>query len=241
MTPIPDPAYGGAARAGPPGTGKRAMNDITLVIGNRNYSSWSMRAWLVLTVAGLTFTEKVIPLDEAGTHDRIREHSAAGLVPVLHHGDTTVWDSLAISEYVAELCPGAGLWPEDAAVRAVARAVSAEMHAGFAELRARMPMNVRARTSMEADGPELAVEIARIREIWRRCREDFGAGGEYLFGGFTIADAMYAPVVSRFRTYGVALDGRARAYADAVWDHPAVAGWAAGAEAEPQVIAKYAR
>lgn len=212
------------------------MTDMTLVIGNRNYSSWSLRPWLAMRVAGMQFTEIMIPLDMPDTKARIAEHSAAGRVPVLHHGSATVWESLAICEYVAELTPQAGLWPADPAARAVARAVSAEMHAGFGALRETLPMNIRASRRSVATGPAVDADIGRIRQIWRECRDRFKAEGSYLFGPFSIADAMFAPVVSRFRTYGVELGPVEQAYCDAIGALPAIAEWESAAASEPWTI-----
>ena len=212
------------------------MNRLTLVIGNKNYSSWSLRAWLALKHSGAAFDELRIPLDMPTTREQILKHSPAGRVPVLHDGGFTVWDSLAICEYLAERFPAARLWPDDAAARAVARAVSAEMHAGFPVLRAAMPMNCRARRPGKGRAPGVDDDIARIAAIWRGCRDEFGDGGAMLFGRFSIADAMFAPVASRFVTYGVALDPVAAAYVDAVFALPAMADWLAAAHAETERI-----
>ena len=213
------------------------MSGYTLVIGNKNYSSWSLRAWLALRQTGAAFTEKVIPLDRDDTAEAIRQWSPAGKVPVLRDGDLTVWDSLAIGEYLAEQVPNAGLWPREAQARAVARSAAAEMHAGFPALRRDMPMDVRRRTS-QTPSAEVAADIARICELWADCRTRFGAGhGDFLFGGFTLADAFYAPVASRFVTYGVDLPEPARAYVDAIMATPAMRAWAEAAAAEPWVIA----
>lgn len=213
------------------------MTDLTLVIGNKNYSSWSMRPWLSLRYAGLTFDEILIPLDETGYKTAIFQHSPSGRVPALKHGDLTVWDSLAINEYVAELVPEAGLWPDDRAARAVARSVSSEMHTGFAPLRQHMPMNVRSTFPNEGRKPGVQEDIDRIRALWRKCLGTYGGdGGPFLFGRFTIADAMFAPVVSRFRTYAVELGEEEQAYVDAVWAFEPMQEWAAGARDEPMVI-----
>lgn len=212
------------------------MSELTLVIGNKNYSSWSLRAWLALTQAGLDFDEVRIPLNTPTTRREILRYSAAGKVPVLIDGQMTVWESLAISEYLAERCPAARLWPEEPAARALARAVSAEMHAGFERLRANMPVNCRARLPGKGMAPGVEEDIDRVTAIWRDCRQRFGAGGDLLFGHFTIADAMYAPVVTRFVTYDVRLDAVAKAYVEAVFDLPALREWVAAAEAEPERI-----
>ena len=210
-----------------------------LVIGNRNYSSWSLRAWLAMTAAGIGLDAEVIPLDEPETAARIRAVSPAGRVPVLIDGDLHVWESLAIIEYLAERHPDARLWPAGARARAVARAIASEMHAGFAALRGECPMNIRRKPAPHPAGisPAVADDISRIREIWRETRAGFGAGGPFLFGAFSAADAMFAPVVSRFHTYAVALGAVERAYADAVLDHPGFRRWRADAEAEPWTIA----
>jgi glutathione S-transferase len=210
----------------------------TLVIGNKSYSSWSLRPWLVLTQAGVPFEEEVVPLDQPETRSRILARSPSGRVPVLYDGDVVVWDSLAIAEYVAERHPDRQLWPADVAARAYCRAVSAEMHAGFAALREHLPMNLRRTGRPRADSipPAVASDIARIKAIWRECRARFGRGGELLFGGFTIADAMYAPVVTRFGSYGVPLDGDERRYADAIEALPAMRAWREGAAAEEWVL-----
>lgn len=215
------------------------MAEFKLVIGNRNYSSWSLRGWLALKRTGVDFEEIVIPLHHPDTKEKIRAQSPSGWVPVLLGPDGPVWDSLAIAEYLAERFPTAGLWPADPAARAVARSVTAEMHSGFPALRKHYPMNLRATLPARPENPEAAADIARVLEIWTECRQNFGAGGPFLFGSFTAADAFYAPVVSRFRTYGVAMGPVAEAYAEAVRDWPDMREWAAAAAAEPWVIEAY--
>lgn len=215
------------------------MTAMTLVIGNKNYSSWSMRPWLVLTQTGADFDEIVIPLDQPGTAEAIAAHSPSGKVPVLRDGALTVWDSLAIIEYLAERFPQAGVWPTAADARAVARAVSAEMHAGFQAVRTNMPMNIRARLAGRGRADGVGADIARITAIWRDCRGRFGADGPFLFGAFCAADAMYAPVVTRFQTYAVELDPVSDAYAQAVLNWPGVSAWCAAAAAEPWSQARY--
>lgn len=210
----------------------------TLVIGSKNYSSWSMRAWIGLRHAGIEFDEIAIPLDASDTRERILAHSAAGLVPVLKDGGVTVWDSLAILEYVAENHPEKHLWPEDAAARAHARSISQEMHAGFGALRQACPMNCRRRFESFDLSPEVEADIARIQAIWAECRERYAEGGDFLFGHFTNADAMFAPVASRFMTYGVTLDATSRAYVDTLVAHPPMHEWCEAAALEP-VIEKY--
>jgi glutathione S-transferase len=212
---------------------------LEITLGNKNYSSWSMRGYLAVAQSGLPFRETVVPLYQSTTADELRSLSPSGLVPVLRHGEVVVWDSLAICEYVAELAPAAHLWPEERATRAVARSVSAEMHSGFAGLRRDMPMNARARRPGVGHTEEALRNAARVQAIWRQCRARHGAGAPFLFGAFTIADIMYAPVVTRFRTYGVDLDAVCQAYADAVLAHPHVAAWLAAGEAEPWDIAAF--
>ena len=208
------------------------MSELTLVIGNRNYSSWSMRAWLALEQTGAPFREQQVWFDEDGDRAQRLALSPAGRVPILRHGDLTVWDSLAIAEYVAELYPDAGLWPADPHARALARALCAEMHSGFFEIRNRMPLNCRARTTPREPHVELNAEIERIVQIWNETRRQYGAGGPYLFGARTLADAFYAPVASRFATYAVELDGEAALYAESVLAMPAVRQWIDKAESE---------
>ncbi len=210
--------------------------ELQLVIGNRNYSSWSLRAWLAAKASGLAFEEILIPLDRPETKGLLAQHSPSGLVPVLKVGSHTVWDSLAIIETLNDLAPGAGIWPQDAMTRAWARAVSAEMHAGFFRLRRDMPMDLR--TSLPgAQHTEGALgDAAKIIDIWSACREAHSANGPFLFGDWSAADMMYAPVVGRFRTYGVELPAPVQAYSDAVWAQPDMAAWLAGARAEPYVI-----
>ena len=226
----------GVARQGNGEEEGSAMPDMTLIIGNRNYSSWSLRAWLAMRMAGLAFEEIVIPLDQPETESRIREHSAAGRVPVLHHGDLTIWDSLAICEYAAELAPAALLWPEDRDARATARSVSAEMHAGFTVLRAALPMNIRADRPDLRIPADLQADIDRVCTIWCDCRRYFGTAGQFLFGGFSVADAMYAPVVARLHSYRIEVDGTVQDYIEAVRSLPAMQEWAAAGAAEPWVL-----
>lgn len=215
------------------------MSELTLVIANKTYSSWSLRPWLTLKHVGAAFDEVVIPLRQPETAAKISQWSPAGKVPVLRHGDVTIWESIAILEYLAELFPDANLWPADPAARAHARAISAEMHAGFTALRSNMPMNLRRHLPGRGRTPEVEKDIARITAMWRDCRERFGSGGPFLFGAFSNADAMYAPVVTRFETYAVTLDAVCRAYSDALLALPAMRAWSAEAAAEPWTIAEY--
>ena len=212
------------------------MADLKIVVGNKNYSSWSLRGWLAVELTGLPYEEQVIPLDRPETAAALRAASPSARVPALRHGATVVWDSLAICEYAAELAPERALWPRSAAARAVARAVSAEMHAGFSDLRRDMPMDMRAHRPEEGHSASALRDIAQIVRLWTECRETHGAGGAFLFGDFGLADCMFAPVASRFVTYGVELGGEAARYRDAVMDWPAVRAWRTAAEAEPWVI-----
>lgn len=210
-------------------------NIMTLVIGNKNYSSWSMRAWVLLTAFDIPFREIRICLDQAGTASQIAKYSAAGRVPVLLDGQLTIWDSLAICEYLAEQFPDRALWPQEASVRAVARSVVAEMHSGFVGLREAMSMDIRGSYPGKGRSPEAQGDIGRICEIWEDCLAQFGHH-EFLFGAFSIADAFYAPVVMRFRSYHVSLAPALQAYADRVAAHPAVAQWITEALAETEVL-----
>jgi glutathione S-transferase len=198
---------------------------LTLVIGNKNYSSWSLRPWIALKVAGIPFREIVIPLYEPGSAEEIRKYSPAGKVPVLIDGDAHVWESLAILEHLAERFPEAGFWPTDARARSHARVVATEMHAGFQPLRRDCTMNMWLPVKPRPQSDEVMGNVRRIEDLWRDCRARFGQGGPFLFGGFGAADAMYAPVVSRFHTYGLPVGADTRAYMDAVMALPAWQEW----------------
>ncbi|MDH3812988.1 MAG: glutathione S-transferase family protein [Acidobacteriota bacterium] len=217
------------------------MEKPTLIIGNRNYSSWSLRAWLALEATGQVFDEVVIPLGQPDTTDNILRWSPTARVPAFRDGEIFLWDSLAICEHLAEAFPEAGLWPDDARARATARSVVAEMHSGFVALRKHMPMNLRASYPVADHQPGVDDDIARITSIWEDCRTNFGGNGGHLFGRFTIADAFYAPIVSRFRTYGVSPGGIAGEYMDAVWVLPAMQDWAEKARAEKWSVERYDR
>jgi glutathione S-transferase len=215
------------------------MADGTLWIGNRRYSSWSLRGWLAVRLAGLDVEEQVIPL-AGGATPAVKAVSPSGLVPCLRHRDVLVWETLAIGEYCAELAPV--LWPADRAARAHARAIAAEMHAGFGALRAAMPMNLGRTIPGIGRTPSGLADIARIEAIWRETRARFGTGGPFLFGAdFTLADAMYAPVVTRLLTYQPEIAPDAAAYCAAVRAFPLVAEWYAAAAREPAAwkLAKY--
>lgn len=215
------------------------MADYTLVLGNKTYSSWSLRGWLLMRQSGAAFDEIIVPLDLPGTRAELLRHSPAGKVPVLRTGDLTVWDSLAIAEFLNERFPEAGLWPADPEARAIARSAASEMHSGFAALRQRLPMDLRRDASGTADpvrDADLRADIARVQELWTECRGRFGQSGEFLFGKFCAADAFFAPVVTRFMTYGVPLEPLAAKYRDAVMSLPAMGDWIAAAKDEPWVI-----
>ena len=219
------------------------MADFTLVIGNKNYSSWSLRGWLLAKLAGIEFEEIVVPLDLPDTQPTIRKYSPSGRVPVLLHRGLPIWESLAIAEYLNELKPEAGLWPASLAARTHARAISTEMHAGFLDLRTNMPMNIRASFPGKGMTPAVRADIERVTFLWRDTRKRFAGasptGEGFLFGAFSAADAMYAPVVTRLRTYGVKVDSDTEAYCKSVLAHPAMQEWIAAARNEPWLIQQY--
>lgn len=209
----------------------------TLVVGNKAYSSWSLRPWLVLRHAGIAFDEVRIPLYQDGHVAKIRGYSAAGKVPILIHGPTTVWESLAICEYLAERHPDKQLWPADAVARAYARSISTEMHAGFSALRSTLGMNVRRILPRSGMSTEVANDIARVEDIWNESLRRWG--GPFLLGEFSIADAMFAPVATRFKTYSVALSASAQRYANTLLALPAMQEWYAAAAMEPEVLPQF--
>lgn len=206
---------------------------LKLVIGDRNYSSWSLRPWLVLKQSGLPFEEISIRLRERNTRTEIFKHSPSGKIPCLVDGGTVVWDSLAICEYIAEKTPS--MWPTDSRSRAEARSISAEMHSGFVALRHVLPMDIAASKPFVARTADVDGDIARIIEIWEGCRSRFVDAGPFLFGRFTIADAMFAPVVWRFLTYEIELPAASRKWVEAMLALPAMQEWHAAALAEKAV------
>jgi glutathione S-transferase len=211
---------------------------LKLIIGNKNYSSWSFRPWIAMKVAGIRFDEELISLDAPDFKSRLTAVSGTGKVPTLIDGEVQVWESLAILEYLAERFPEARLWPSDAAARAHARAISSEMHAGFQALRKACPMNMW-RPVIKRDFPaDVMANIARIDAMWSGCRERYGRGGAFLFGAFGAADAMYAPVVARFHTYGIEVSIKAKTYMNAVMALPAWSEWTNAAVKEPWVLAE---
>jgi glutathione S-transferase len=218
--------------------GRETAVPLKLIIGNKNYSSWSFRPWIVMKVLGIPFEERVVSLDDPQFKQVVGEISPAGKVPALADGEVHVWESLAILEYLAEKFPGKRLWPERAEARAHARAISAEMPAGFAAVRRECPMNLWRPVKKRELSADAAANVARIDAMWTECRARFGAGGKFLFGAFGAADAMYAPVVARFATYALEAGPASRAYMDAVMGLDAWREWKAAAVKEPWVLAE---
>ena len=212
------------------------MKPLKLAIANKNYSSWSMRPWVLLTQAGIAFEEIQLKFSDEGRVPGVERYSPTRQVPVLIVDGEPVWDSLAICEAVAELLPDKHLWPADARARQFARSICAEMHAGFRNLRGAMPMNIRAALPGKGMNPQVQQDIDRIAAIWESCRARYGQGGELLFGQFTAADAFYAPVATRFLTYAVTLPRAAQRYADALLALPAVREWMAQARREAEFV-----
>ena len=209
---------------------------LKLIVGNKNYSSWSLRPWIAMKVAGIAFEETVISLNAADFKAHVGPVSGTGKVPVLIDNDVRVWESLAILEYLAEKIPAAGLWPADARARSHARAVATEMHAGFQALRKNCPMNLWLPVKKRPQPDEVMADVRRIDALWSDCRARFGQSGPFLFGDFCAADAMYAPVASRLHTYGLEVSEVARAYRDAILALPAFIEWRAAALKEPWVM-----
>jgi glutathione S-transferase len=210
------------------------MSELLLTIGNKNYSSWSLRPWILLKHLSLNFSERMLPLDTPEFARDVGAVSPTRRVPVLDDGAVVVWDSLAICEYACELA-GRG-WPATRAARAMARSVCAEMHAGFTILRSQWPMNARATGRNTAPNPERTVEIARVEQLWNDCRTRFGTGGPWLFGEYSVADAMYAPVVLRFRTYGAEVNDASAGYMRTVLADPFMREWLDAADAESSIL-----
>ena len=213
------------------------MTALRLVIGNKNYSSWSLRPWLAMKAKGVSFSEELIALDMPDTSARIRAINPAGRVPVLVDGDLVIWESLAILEYLAEKFPETHFWPQDGKARALARCVAHEMHAGFMALRQACPMNLRREPKPLAVPEAVLQDVARIQALWRQCRRQFGAQGPFLFGEFSNADAMFAPVVTRLHTYQLPVDDDTRAYMQMILAHPAFLEWRDAGVQEKWVIA----
>lgn len=212
---------------------------LKLVVANKLYSSWSLRPWAVLKAFDIPFEEIVIPLRQADSRERLLEYSPSGKIPVLIDDDVVVWESMAIIEYLAEAFPDRTIWPREVKARAHARAIANEMHSGFQPLRQACPMHLGARFATPPLIDPLKANIDRIEDIWSGARNRFGAGGPYLFGGFTAADAMYLPIVTRFETYGVPVREATRAYMDTMLAHPAFIEWRTGAYKESWRIPDY--
>lgn len=215
------------------------MAALKLTLANRNYSSWSLRAWLVLDRTAAPFEEEVVPLHQPGSAEEIARRSPSGRLPVLADGPLVVWDSLAIAEHLAERFPSVRLWPVDPAARSTARAACAEMHSGFLALRQSLPMNLRRRSPGGFEAPSVRADIARITRLWTELRQRFGGEDPFLFREWGIADAFFTPIAARFRTYGVPLPPEAAAYRDALLTWPAFRRWEAEAEHEPWTIPEY--
>ena len=210
---------------------------LELVIGNKNYSSWSLRGWLLVELSGAAYQETLVPLFRADTHARLLEHSPTAKVPVLKTEDAgVIWDSLAIAEYLAERFPEVALWPRDVAARAMARSVCAEMHSGFGALRSHMPMDMQRNAPLASVADEVKHDIQRIVALWAGCRERFGQGGPYLFGQVSIADAYFAPVAARIRSYGLPVPPVAAAYVERLWATAGVQAWVAAALQEADFV-----
>jgi glutathione S-transferase len=211
-----------------------------LHIANKLYSSWSLRPWLLMTALDIRFKETVIPMYRDDTRARMLAVSPTAKMPVLIDGDVTVWESLAIIEYLAEKFPGKGVWPKDVKARAHARAVSSEMHAGFQALRNACPMNLAKRFAPRSDlGPDVAANVERLAQLWLEARTRFGGSGRFLYGAFSAADAMYAPIVTRLDTYQIPVDPKVRGYMDAILFHPAFTSWREAAMVEPWSVPHY--
>ena len=208
-----------------------------LFIGNKVYSSWSLRPWIVMRAKGIAFGETLVQLRTSDSPHHIRKYSPSGKVPCLVDGDVTVWETIAIMEYLADKFPDEGIWPRDPKARAHARAISAEMHAGFQSLRSQCGMAATQRFAPRARSAEVQADVARVTAIWNEARAKYASGtGPFLYGDFSAADGMYAPVATRFRTYSITVDAVSQAYVDAVLEHPAYRQWLSAAAAEPWVI-----
>ena len=211
---------------------------MKLIIGNKNYSSWSLRPWIAMRHAGIAFDEELVPLYEPGSREKVMQYSPTGTVPCLVDGDLTVWESLAILDYLADKFPGKKLWPDDLKARGHARAISSEMHAGFGALRQHCPMNMRRdRSNPRELTPQVKANVERIDAIWSGTRARFGAGGPFLLGAFSNADAMYAPMVSRFASYAIPVSPASQSYMSAMMALPVWKEWEEAGRVEPMVMA----
>lgn len=211
---------------------------LRLIIGNKNYSSWSLRPWLAMTALGIPFEEELVPLDAPDFKERIRARSPAGKVPVLLDGEAVVWESSAILEHLAERFPEKGVWPSDPVARAHARSLATEMHNGFGALRSVAPMNLWRPVEARSFPQEALQDVRRITRRWGEARARFGSSGDFLFGAFCAADAMYAPVATRLRTYAIEVDAVAAAYVEAIHAHPAFVAWKEAALKETGALAE---
>ncbi len=213
------------------------MSDFKIIIGNKNYSSWSLRGWLALAAYDIPFEEIMLPLDTPEFYERIAKLNPSGKVPALYHGDLLIWDSLAIIDYIAKLYPEKNIWPKDNAAYAFARSISAEMHAGFTAVRGAMPMNMQGAWSGLGTTDAVEADIRRIEELWTYALDSFSGDGPYLFGNtLSGADIMFSAVVSRFKTYDIKLNERCSAYSTSVLDHPAVKVWTEAALKETDIV-----
>jgi glutathione S-transferase len=212
---------------------------LTLTIANKAYSSWSFRPWILMRHFAIPFDEVVIPLAQEDTRAKILRYSPSGKCPVLRDGDVAIWDSLAIIEYLAELHPEMAIWPRGQKARGQARSLAAEMHSGFKALRGWLPMNMRRKVKRRGLSPDANADLVRIEQAFKEARDEFGQAGLFLFGDFSAADAMFAPVVNRLYVYDVEVTGRTRAYMDAIMTLPAWQEWSTQAQAEPWTIDKY--
>lgn len=211
---------------------------LRLIIGNKNYSSWSLRPWLAMTALGIPFEEELVPLDAPDFKERIWARSPAGKVPVLIDGEAVVWESSAILEHLAERFPEKGVWPSEPVARAHARSLATEMHNGFGALRSVAPMNLWRPVEARSFPEEALQDVRRITRRWGEARARFGSGGDFLFGAFCAADAMYAPVATRLRTYAIEIDPVAAAYVEAIHAHPAFVAWKEAALKETGALAE---
>jgi glutathione S-transferase len=212
------------------------MSDLTLVIGNKNYSSWSLRPWIFLKQNQIQFDEKRVALFTETTHQELSQYNSGFKVPVLKDGDLLVWDSLAILEYLAEKHPETNGWPRQLSARAMARSISCEMHSGFFNVRNELPMNCRKTYENISLSVDAGREVERIKELWRQCRTRFGEGGEWLFGKYSIADAMFAPIALRFKGYNIPLSGIEESYVNSVLRQPDIIEWVEAGKLEKEVI-----
>lgn len=212
------------------------MSDLTLIIGNKNYSSWSLRPWIMLRHHRIGFEEKRVPLFVDSTEETLAEYDSDYKVPILKDGELVVWDSLSILEYVSETYLENRGWPDDREARSVARSISAEMHSSFVNVRNELPMNCRKQFENIQLSLMATHEIERIKGLWRRCRSEYGRDGEWLFGGYSIADAMFAPMALRFSGYGLPLTGVESDYVNSVLSHPGIVEWVEAGKRETEII-----